>query len=263
MPHQLKIIHLTDLHLIEPGEKLFGLSPHACVDRCLEDIVKWHSDADFCIITGDLTHVGQPEAYAWLRDRLSAYPLTTHLMIGNHDDPSAFKAHFPETPVDQHGFIQHAFDTPAGRMVLLDTYKGATSEGSYCERRRNWLRTQLDAAKGEPAWLFMHHPPFDISNKYMDRIKLEDHAAFGDLITAYDNIRHIFYGHIHRPGYVNWRGIPFTSLPSLNHQVPLSRGAVDGKPYSYEPPMYGVVLIDEDQVTIHFDAFDNRQTPDM
>ncbi len=262
MSHATKLIHVTDLHLTAPGEKLFGLNPHERFERCLADIEKWHGDAQFCIISGDLADAGQPEAYDWLRECLQDFPLTTHLMIGNHDYRDTFKDRFPDAPVDQHGFVQHAFDADAGRFVLLDTYKGGTSAGQFCERRQGWLRSVLDDAKDSPVWLFMHHPPFDISIAYMDRIKLEDHAAFAALIAEYDNIRHIFCGHVHRPSYVNWRGIPCTSLPSINHQVPLNREAV-GKAYSYEPPMYATVLIEHDQVTIHLDAYDDRQAAIM
>lgn len=259
----MKLIHITDLHLKPRGEQLWGLNPQERFERCLRDIEAWHSDAEFCVISGDLAEAGEPEVYDWLRGRLQAFPLPCHLMIGNHDNRETFKAHFPGTPVDENGFVQYAFETPAGHFVLLDTFKRGTSAGEYCKQRQSWLRAELDAAGDTPVWLFMHHPPFDISIPYLDRIKLEDHEAFAGLVSGYDNIRHIFYGHVHRPGYVNWQGIPCTSLPAINHQIPLSRDAVAGKPYSDEPPMYAVVLIDENQVTIHFDAYDHRRQVDM
>lgn len=263
MTSPFKFIHITDLHLKPPGEKLWGLNPQERFDHCLKDIESWHDDAEFCVISGDLADAGEPGAYDWLRDRLAAFPLPCHLMIGNHDERETFKAHFPDTPVDPDGFVQHAFDTSAGRFLLLDTFKGGTSSGEYCNKRQSWLRTQLDTAGDAPVWIFMHHPPFDISIPYMDRIKLEDHQAFAGLTAGNANIRHIFYGHVHRPGYVNWQGIPCTSLPSINHQIPLSPDSIAGIPYSDEPPMYAVVLINENQVTIHFDAFDHRQPADM
>ena len=44
-----------------------------------------------------------------------------HLMLGNHDERDAFCAAFPEAPVEPAGFVQQAFDTPAGCFILLDT----------------------------------------------------------------------------------------------------------------------------------------------
>ena len=263
MISQFKFIHVTDLHLTAPGSELYGLNPHDRFDKCLLDIEAWHPDAAFCVITGDLADAGEPEAYAWLAERLEAFSLPCHLMIGNHDERETFKAHFAATPVDGNGFVQCAFDTPAGRFILLDTYKDSTSAGEYCAKRQTWLSAELDAARGKPVWLFMHHPPFDISIDYLDRIKLEDHRALAELIVDHGDVRHIFYGHVHRPGYVNWQGVPCTSLPSINHQVPLNAMAVGGKSYSDEPPMYAAVLMNGTQVTIHFDAFDDRGEVDM
>ena len=73
------------------------------------------------------------------------------------------------------------------------------------------------------------------------------------------NIRHVFYGHVHRMTYVNWRGVPFTSLPSLNHQIPLNAGSVQGE-FCDEPPAYGVVQIENDQLTVHFNTFLQRNS---
>lgn len=258
MASRFKFIHITDLHLTPPGTNLYGLSPHERFDRCLSDIEAWHADAEFCIITGDLADAGDPQAYAWLAARLAAFSLPCHLMIGNHDRRDAFSSQFQTAPLDDNGFVQQAFDTPAGRFILMDTFKAGTSAGEYCGKRQAWLQAELKAAQGMPTWLFMHHPPFDISIDYMDRIKLEDHEALANMVDDHGDIRHIFYGHVHRPGYVNWRGVPCTSLPATNHQVPLSGRAVTGKPYSDEPPMYAVVLIEDTQVTIHFDAYDHR-----
>ena len=68
----MKIIHMTDFHLTAPGVDLCGLDPHDRVARCLDDAARWHGDADFCVISGDLADDGDPRAYAWL-DRASAH----------------------------------------------------------------------------------------------------------------------------------------------------------------------------------------------
>lgn len=249
----MKIIHITDFHLVAPDAALYGSSPHDRLDRCLDDIARWHSDAEFCIMSGDITHHGDPAAYDWLADRLKRFPLKTFLMMGNHDDRSALCASFPDAGRDQNGYIQDKIATPHGVFLLLDTNKGEVSEGQYCEDRRSWLKAQLDAAADQPVWIFMHHPPFDVGIPYMDRIKLEDADAFADILSSHKDIRHIFFGHVHRAAYFNWRGIACTCLPGTNHQIPLVSDSVSTN-YSVEPVMYGVVLIEDDQTAVHFDA---------
>ena len=96
----MKIIHVSDLHLVKPGHKVWGVDPLARLDACLADIARHHADADFCVISGDLTDRGEVEAYELVRDRLANFPLQTHLLIGNHDIRENFFAVFPDAPRD-------------------------------------------------------------------------------------------------------------------------------------------------------------------
>lgn len=258
----MKIIHISDFHLVAPGEKLWGLDPHDRLSRCLDDIAKWHGDAEFCVMSGDLTNKGEPRAYDWLAERLKDFPLKTFLMVGNHDERGAFHAAYPDAPRDENGFVQGAHETRDGVFLFLDTLKGPVSEGEYCDKRRQWLADRLEEHADRPVWIFMHHPPFDIGVPYMDRIKLEEPEKFEAVLRSHGDIRHLFFGHVHRAAYVNWNGIPCTCLPGTNHQVPLNRESV-GTPYSVEPPMYGIVLIEDGKTVVHFEACLDREPADM
>ena len=54
----MKIIVVTDLHLVPPPERIYGFDPAARLDACLKDIEALHGDAEFCVITGDLVDRG-------------------------------------------------------------------------------------------------------------------------------------------------------------------------------------------------------------
>ena len=60
----MKLIHITDPHLVGPGEILHGLDPYDLLKKCIIDINIYHSDAELCVITGDLAHLGQTKAYS-------------------------------------------------------------------------------------------------------------------------------------------------------------------------------------------------------
>ena len=74
-------------------------------------------------------------------------------------------------------------------------------------------------------------------------LSLTEAEAFGDLISSHKNIRHIFFGHVHRPVFLTWRGITCSACPGINHQMPLVGRAVSTK-FSVEPPMYAVIEIE-------------------
>lgn len=256
----MKFIHVTDLHLVPPGERLWGLDPFERLDACLADLAAHHGDAAFCAITGDLAERGEIAAYEALKRRLAAFPVETHLMLGNHDDRANYLSVFGGA--DAAGFVQHGMTRDGARFLFLDTLKGPpSSAGLYDGPRRAWLAAELEAARGLPVYLFLHHPPFGIAHPLMDLIMLDEPETFAGLLEGH-GIRHIFFGHAHRTISGQWRGIPFSALPSLNHQLPLSAAAVDTV-YSDEPPMYSVIHLDHDRTIVHSDAFLHRGRAQM
>lgn len=246
----MKIIQVTDLHLVAPGERLFGLDPLSRLEDCIADLNRNHADADLVVFCGDLTDNGDPLAYAALSQRLATLAAPHRLMLGNHDDRAAFRAAFPQTPTAD-GFVQSVVDLPAGRIVLLDTLEPGQVQGRLCELRLGWL----DAALGEAqdALLFMHHPPFPIGVPSLDDSRLADSQRLAQLLGRRGNVRHIFAGHVHRFANGSWCGIPFTTLRGTNHQSALKLSGPHE--VSFEAPAYGVILADSDGVTVHPQEF--------
>jgi 3',5'-cyclic-AMP phosphodiesterase len=251
----MKFIHLTDIHLVPPNEKLWGFDTFGRLDLCLADILKFHADAEFCVISGDLTERGDMAAYVALQQRLESFPIATHLMLGNHDSRGNYLKVFGGAY--EFGFVQHSLVKDGRHFLFLDTLKGGTSSSGLLDApRRTWLKNALAQAGTAPTYIFMHHPPFPIHHPLMDLIPLEDGEGFGDILQGH-NVRHIFFGHAHRMLSGQWRGMSFSSLPGLSHQLPLVEGSVSTV-YSDEPPMYSVVFLQNGQITVHTDAFMHR-----
>ena len=250
----MKFIHLTDTHVVGSG-LLYGQDPAERLTGAVTSINAEHSDAEFVIVTGDMTHWGDADAYARFAIEIAKLKIPFHLMVGNHDDTPSLMQTFPDLPRDENGFVQHAIETPHGRLLLLDTKGPLGHAGAYCEARRDWLSHQLEASG--PVYLFMHHPPFEVGIKAMDAIMMLDAEAFHDVVAPHKNrIRHLFFGHVHRAIWGNWRGISYSCMRGLNHQVALDLNApaerING---NFEPPAYGVVVLQDDQVTVHLHDF--------
>ncbi|MEO1308661.1 MAG: metallophosphoesterase, partial [Pseudomonadota bacterium] len=111
----MKLIHISDIHLTIPGERMGGLNPHHRFAQALEDVNTNHADADRIIITGDLTHWGEAGAYGALRKVVDAQSIPVRLLIGNHDDRATFLNAFPDHPRDANGYVNYAEDI--GRNV--------------------------------------------------------------------------------------------------------------------------------------------------
>ena len=55
----MKFIHLTDTHVISGNQTLYGASPLNRLELAVDSINAEHDDAEYVIITGDLTHWGE------------------------------------------------------------------------------------------------------------------------------------------------------------------------------------------------------------
>jgi len=255
-----KIIHITDPHLVAAGEILHGLDPHARLAACIDDILEHHGDAACCVITGDLAHRGETAAYEALHSQVRRLPFPCFPLMGNHDVRSRFGAVFPQRLDDGQGFVQGRFDIDGAALLMLDTLDEGRNGGLYCERRLAWLARQLQDVGGRPAYLFMHHPPFDIGIPCLDRIGLSNPEPFARLAAGHGNLRHLFFGHVHRPVCGSWHGIPYSTMRGLNHQVPFDLHTISPVPKSHEPPAYAVVFLDDAQVTVHFHDYLDKST---
>ncbi len=253
----MKFIHLTDTHVVGSG-LLYGQNHAERLARAVASINAEHNDADCVIVTGDMTHWGDADAYTRFAAEIKKLTVPFHLMVGNHDDTPSLMRTFPDLPRDENGFVQTVIETPLARFLLLDTKAPTGHAGAYCKSRCDWLADQLEAPG--PVFLFMHHPPFEVGIKAMDAIMMQDAGALYDVLAPHkDRIRHLFFGHVHRAIWGNWRGISYSCMRGTNHQVALDLAApADQIKGNFEGPAYGVVLLTEDQITVHMHDFDDH-----
>jgi len=94
----MKIIQLSDLHIMPPGKALYGKDPLWQLDLALQHIEQHHSDTNLMVITGDLTQFGDESSYQALKRRLQRLDWRVELLIGNqsptaHREAETAKAH--------------------------------------------------------------------------------------------------------------------------------------------------------------------------
>jgi 3',5'-cyclic-AMP phosphodiesterase len=234
------------------GETIFGSDPQQRLAAAVADINRHHKDATLCVVTGDLVHHADPRAYALLHETLGELAVPYQLLAGNHDERATLRAAFPDLTLDANGFVQSTRNTPVGRFIFLDTVDAGVHTGFFCEKRQQWLAQTLEQSKDQPVFLFMHPPPFPIALPHIDQYVMTNGAAFASVVASYSNIRHIFFGHVHRPVSGSWRGIPFSALRGTNHQSWLSFADTRKNICSLEPPAYAVIFIDGERTIVHY-----------
>jgi len=249
----MKFIHLTDPHLVAPPADLFGIDGRDRLARAVASIARNHADAAFCVVTGDLSHFSESGAYAAFQEIVGALPMPWHALLGNHDGRAEMRAALPALPWTDDGFLHYTLDTPCGRFLMLDSIDPGVSSGRLCEKRLAWLEGALaeSEAEGVDVFLFLHHAPMDVGIPGLDAIRLANADDFAACIAGFDNLRHLFFGHLHRACHGSWKGLPFSTVRATGHQIAFDMN--EGKPLagSDELPDYAVVLVEDDRVVIH------------
>lgn len=216
----MKIIQITDTHLVPSGQVVNGVDPEAQLRAAIDDIIEKHANADLAVITGDLCNDGDPAAYALLKDILAPLPFQVRLLLGNHDARPEFVEAFPEQPRDRNGYIQSAIDTPHGRLLFLDSHERGVIGGIYGEDRLEWLEEALAEAGDLPVTIFIHHPPMDCGLAHFANIGLHDEGRLLKRLTEHKpGIRQVVFGHIHVPlAGTTAEGLAFSSGQACAHR---------------------------------------------
>jgi 3',5'-cyclic-AMP phosphodiesterase len=232
----------------------------------LERLRDGRNRPDLLLLSGDLTGYGEPGNYARLAEVIADQPFPIHLMLGNWDNRDAFCAAFPEAPADG-GFVQFEVPLPGLRLIALDTNETGRHGGAFCEARAAWLSAQLDADLNTPVVIAMHHPPVETGIEWLDSGANEAWIRrFAAVIEGRPQVRAIIAGHMHRPIFTMFAGVPLAICPSSAPHVeldlsPLDPERPDGRPLVVDDPAgYALHRWDGQRLVSHFEWIRPGQT---
>lgn len=249
----MKIAVLTDLHICEPGASNCNIDPSHRLDLALGAVGELAPDADLLVLLGDLVDEPSAESYGELKLRLNNVRCPIRFLVGNHDSRPAFKNVWPDALEDDFGFIQSSIVTESEILLFLDTLGDAGPNGKYCGSRQKWLHRTLSEASGKPAFIFMHHPPFELGT-HSDGSRVQEHEEFARILEDVGNVRHIFVGHVHRAAAGSWNGIAWSSLHGTHLQVNLTFPGIP-KVNRSTPAQIGLLSISGSNSVLHYHDF--------
>lgn len=232
------IAQLSDSHIRPPGE-LFAdvVDTRAMLKAAIDAVLALKPKPDIVLLTGDLTNDGEPEAYAAMAPELARLPMPVCAIPGNHDDRQAMLALDGIVELGAaSSFRQYAVDLGDLRLVALDSLVPGVAHGEICTDRRQWLEAELEVSGDRPVMIMVHHPPGETGIDFMDKIGLRASAELTSLLARHaKRIVRIVCGHIHRPIFYRWLGIPVSVAPGVAHQVVLGLDGRDAA-FTMEPP---------------------------
>lgn len=248
-----KLIWLSDLHFSADG-MVQGADPRERLFAATEYINHNYSDAEGCVISGDLVNRGTRKDYVALSEALALLRLPVFPLVGNHDNRTLLRSHLP-VPNNAHDkFVQYDAQIGNVRILCLDTQKEGFDGGEFCAERAAWLRSKSLNSPKQPVLVFAHHPPLELGLPMQDQDCLRDSAALLSALNEIPQLRYMLFGHVHRSTCGSLDGIPFATMRSLQYQAPPPRPDWTWDMFrpALESPQIGVIEVLRHQTVVQF-----------
>jgi 3',5'-cyclic AMP phosphodiesterase CpdA len=205
------LLHLSDTHLLEGGNKLYNsVDSEAHLRRLFSDVELSGGQPEAIIFTGDLADHGHPDAYRRIRSivepaaaRLGAQVIW---VMGNHDKREAFRSElFGEVPNGR--AVDRVYDVNGLRVITLDSTVPGHHYGEVSGEQLDWLAEELSVPAPHGTILAMHHPPLPSVLDLAVVVELRDQAGLAEVLEGTD-VRSIIAGHLHYSSTATFAGIP-------------------------------------------------------
>lgn len=229
-PALRSIVHLSDTHLLAGDRRLGGAyDSTGGAAAALAAIERTGIRPDALVVTGDLTDLGEPDAYRRLRELVE--PVAERLgtpvawVAGNHDERPAMR----EGLFDEPGSLEPitaVHDLDGLRLIVLDSTVPGWHHGEIDAAQREWLRGVLAEPAPLGTLLALHHPPLPSHIPFFDILELRDQDAFAEIIGGTD-VRGILAGHLHYSTNGTFAGIPVSVASATCYTMNLQRPATE------------------------------------
>lgn len=156
------------------------------------------TDAEFCLISGDLTMNGTQAEFDRFEKELERSLIPCFATLGNHDVAERETAWH-----DRFGRGNFSFEHRGTRFTLLDSASATLSPKVW-----PWLDGWLAAAREQPHLVMMHIPPLDVDGARSGAFASRGEAH--QLLTklAKGGVDLTVYGHVHTYASFTNAGIP-------------------------------------------------------
>ena len=235
------IVQISDLHIVEKGQKTLGIAPMAQnLQKCVAHINQLNPKPDLVLATGDITNDTSLEQAQYARQLLDQLNCPYFIIPGNHDNRQVLLDVFGESicPGNVDGMINYVLEDYPIRMIGIDSTKPKTVGGDMCQKRLQWLDDRLAEDTQKPTIIFMHHPPIKVGVLEADFDGFAGADMLGEIIEKHTNIERIICGHIHLPTHTKWHGTIISTAPSMGMQLGLDLTMEKASEFILEAPGY-------------------------
>ena len=253
-----KFVVISDLHLVPEGKLSQTIDTTGRLRQAVAHVNRFHGDAEFCILAGDLADRGDRDSYERLQAELPALDLRCHLTLGNHDHHGHFAEVFGDVTNSRTGCHDLFLDHGGQRIIVMDSVRPGEHPGEINDGQVEWLAEVLDEARDRPVIVIMHHNITELMVS-TDGICLKHNDALLDALAGHPDLRHVISGHVHLNSSGSVRGIPFTTFAGNHYNIePRAHDENERAPRHDGPGQYAVVWTGGNSTIVLCEDFMNR-----
>ena len=217
----VKLIQLSDLHLVPPGQLTSKvLDTNSILEETINEILRkkdYFGKIECVVVTGDVSDDGSIESYLSAHEKLIKLNVPFLVIPGNHDLRNPMREVFNEhvefsTHSSQFDWVFKYEETV---IVGLDSLVEGENFGFLEKTSLEFLSNQLSIHNGSDIVLLIHHPPIKTGIYFMDKIGLTNSSDLAECLKVTNQPVRILCGHVHGV-YHGLLGIhPVVSAPSV------------------------------------------------
>ena len=214
-PGALRIVHLSDAHLLADGALHQGVvDTTEALDRVLAEAARVEG-VRLLVGSGDLSDDGTRASYRHLRERTGAWARAAGaevlLVPGNHDVREGFAEVLGGDPARPLDLVR---DVDGWRVIGLDTSVPGAGYGLLRPEQLAWLRDELATPAERGTVLVLHHPPIAAPTTLHESLALQDPEALAAVLEGSD-VRVVLAGHYHHHIVGHLAGVPVVVAPGV------------------------------------------------
>ncbi|TKB51412.1 3',5'-cyclic-AMP phosphodiesterase [Ferrimonas sediminicola] len=208
----IRIAQISDPHLFaDKGAEFLGLNPWDSFSAVLSELR--YEPLDMVIASGDLSQDHSIEAYRHFADGVRGLGVPISALPGNHD---AFDR--MELGLEGSGVIlDRRIILGRWQLLQLDSTVLGLPGGHLNHHRLEWLEAVLHHSSAYHTLIALHHHPLDTGCTWLDQHRLDNGAEFNALISGFDTVKGVIWGHVHqemdeRLDHIRMLAAPSTSI---------------------------------------------------
>lgn len=235
-PTRFRFVHLTDTHVMAGGGWRFRPGyPQFDTERSLRQVVEAVRGLDpapaFAVLGGDLaspdlldrsvvlTSAQYEPSYRLLKEILSGLSCPVHVLVGNHDDRTAFGRVLLDGEREPNAPHHWSFDHGGHHFIGLDSQEPGHGRGFLDGAQLDWLRQDLRAHHDRPVIAFVHHHPWPLGLEWIDDMRLRNGDELIGVLREHPGVRWLICGHVHLEQAVQRDGLTMLTTPSTCLQL--------------------------------------------